>query len=198
MHSDTARQILWDPTTGLVAVDRSNNILGVNSAATIFLHEAAHAIDKNFVVNFETNNVQFGNEAERYAVELTSPAILEAGEPVRDNHSGMQILTDSVTISAIKSGTDAIWKMFDGDMEFSIQMLESDSFFADWAPFAGGENWLKKLNPKDILPESKIETPFSLHLLFANHSEVEDSATEIISYPAELVGVPSFDAAAFI
>lgn len=66
------RVLSWDPNAALVVVDSNGDWSGVNSAATILLHEAAHATDPNFDENIMSENAAYENDAERYATNVAS------------------------------------------------------------------------------------------------------------------------------
>lgn len=82
------RIIRWDPAYGLELQDQDGNFIGVNSAALVLLHEINHAIDPNFLENYNSPNALWQNDAERYAAQRTNSAAMEAGEAIREKYAG--------------------------------------------------------------------------------------------------------------
>ena len=87
-YDSSTRTINWDPDAGMTLQDDEGNFIGVTSAASNLLHEINHSLDPNYLENRNSLNVEWDNDAERYATYRTNEAMKEAGEPVRENHQG--------------------------------------------------------------------------------------------------------------
>lgn len=89
-YDHQAKVLKWDPSQALEIYDDDGNFVGVNSAASLLLHEINHALDENWEVNLseEGQNARWMNDAERYAVQRTNDALAEAGEVQRVKYRG--------------------------------------------------------------------------------------------------------------
>jgi hypothetical protein len=161
-------ELRWDPSTALVVVDDNGNKIGANSAATVFLHEATHAIDKDGLKNLQVENKRWGNDTERYASQVVNSAAAEVGEIERVSHySGGYMNVINATEHT---------QIHDDGLQWT--QIDVASFEFDWGPVIeapnmeqtlsqpdapildGGEgSWLKPINPKDILPHSVTPSP---------------------------------------
>ena len=87
-YDASTRTINWDPDVGMTVQDNEGEFAGVNSSASILLHEMNHASDPDYQKNLESPNSEWRNDAERYANYRTNEALKEAGEPTRVNQKG--------------------------------------------------------------------------------------------------------------
>jgi hypothetical protein len=98
-YAPATNTIDWDPTAAMVT--SANNIvdgidvgpgqgpvIGVNSPAICFAHEAAHATDPNLSTQLKQINWQYSSNAEQYAIQTEDSIDQQLGEVVRPNHFG--------------------------------------------------------------------------------------------------------------
>lgn len=161
-------ELKWDPTAAVVVVDENGNKTGVNSAATLLLHEAAHAIDKDYVKNLNTLNARWENDAERFAGQVVNSAAGEVGEVERFNHEyGGYMNVINVTEHTQIHDDGLQWTQidvatfdFDWGPEIAAQNIEYALSQPDAPVSSGGAgSWLKPIDPKDILPQSVTPSP---------------------------------------
>lgn len=88
----------WDPGKGVTTIaDDGVGGGGVVSPALVFIHEGAHSIDMTLTEDQREANVQWENDAERYAGQVESDVATQLGEEVRGNHQGVIIDVPNVT-----------------------------------------------------------------------------------------------------
>ncbi|WP_062117225.1 beta strand repeat-containing protein [Collimonas pratensis] len=73
----------WDPNAAHAV--STGGVLGVQSAAIAFIHEAAHALDPNADTESHILDSQYGTVAEKVAVGQETLVANELGEPTRNN-----------------------------------------------------------------------------------------------------------------
>jgi len=210
-NNDT-RVLSWDPDTALVVVDGPNeaNWVGINSPATNFLHEAAHATDPNFDMNNNTPNEAFGDDEEAYAANVASSAAAEAGEVERGNHSGWLITADNPTTHTYEfdNGTVA-WTAFDESMGAMWQEFDADAYdntecpSFDMDPHKPGPLWpefFKRQKPvvsmnAMLMPTTRAPAGW---LVYEPKTSLAD-VSAFIEQPTHLIGMPghSIDGGAF-
>lgn len=151
-------EIHWDPTKALVAQGADGTAKGVNSAALILLHELMHALDPNYIENVRTPDAQYDTRAERVATEKTAEAGREAGEVVRENHSGGLIVAPNPTEHT--GNPDGYWGLhwieFDTNIEIDIGPLANLDSIGPVAPTIGGGSGPPKDDDKHV-KQSSIE-----------------------------------------
>ena len=121
--------IKWDPTVGLEIRDAEGNFIGVNSAASVLLHEINHALDPDIAQNMAQENKVWGNDAERLAVQSTNEALKEAGEAQRVKYDG-----DPLVAAPDVTERTMHWDQFDEfGYEGDSEMVWVESDFLDEA-----------------------------------------------------------------
>jgi len=196
------RVLKWDPTTALVVLDSDRNWVGINSAATNFLHEAAHATDPNFLDNIVAENVAFENDAEAYAANVASSGALEAGEVERNNHDGPTIAADNPTTHTYEFDNGEIaWSAVDESMDFMWKEFDFASYNQFECPSFDGA--IKPGDYLDIFPDSVAPDPaVSMNTLLTPPDDVPagrlvfdlptgtTAGYAFIEQPVTLIGAP--------
>jgi hypothetical protein len=137
----TTGSIDWDPNAGLNVAAEQNGVSntsdsaspGTESAALALAHEFAHADDPNFVTNLDTNNPQYGNDADEYAAQVVNSIASPLGEPERFSHTAADdpsfseatsttsinnVFNASGTIYRLRGGERDVWRVRDSGQQF--------------------------------------------------------------------------------
>ncbi len=146
--------LAWDPSTGLIVRDAAGDVIGMNSAALNFLHEAVHASDPNFLENVNSPNAMWRNDAERFAIHAVNEAAIEGGEAVRVDHGGNEVAAANPTVHTNDMGdldgdgySDGYWSQIgeDGLIElgpvysgYDLTVTPAPRFGGPAAPNTGG------------------------------------------------------------
>lgn len=176
-YDSDARLIHWDPTKALVVENTDGTAKGVNSAASVLLHEIMHATDPNYLKNNNTRDAQYDWVSERVATENTAQAVAEAGEVARENHRGELIVAPNVTehTGHIDGFAFPRWVEVDLTMEIDIGPLVNLGNIGSVAPTIGGGGGIPKDDDKHV-KKSGIELGVDAYIeigLVGNQSELD-------------------------
>jgi len=155
--NDYDGNVKWDPTAGLMTQNTADHgaETGAQSAAIGLIHEAAHAQDPNLINDYKTKDSQYGNAAERYAVNDENKVARDLGEPTRDNHNGDQVKEENSTEHTTKDANgNTVWveKGRDGQTEHEGNFTPGqstapqpdqggDTGYSGYTGDSGGSQW---------------------------------------------------------
>lgn len=107
-HFDGRDVILWNPATGIL-VTSGGKVTGIESAADGLAHEIwGHAFNPANDIMDNILDSQYGRANERIAVGVESSLNVLFGEPLRDNHGGVEVWTSDVTVRTIMTEDGAL------------------------------------------------------------------------------------------
>ena len=125
-----------------------------------------HALDPDYPTNASTTNLEWGTDAERYAIHRTNEATKEAGEPSRENHRGDLIRAPDATEHTehwehfdepnFGEPTEFVWVEMDSLSSLDVfgDVFEmSDLLYG--MPSIGGSPWgpfLPEIGPDSLTP----------------------------------------------
>jgi hypothetical protein len=132
--------IHWDPGAALaVSFPGSNGpTVGVESAALMFVHEAAHALDPNLFADLNTKIPFYDNLAEFFAVGKEDAAAVDLGEHQRFNHGGDWTTTANPTEHT--DGTNN-WVQLNPNGGLTAEGTYQPGTFPENAPQGGGSGF---------------------------------------------------------
>ncbi|ATQ73578.1 hypothetical protein CR152_02950 [Massilia violaceinigra] len=131
--------------------DNTGNIKGVQSSASVFLHEAAHAVDPDMIAQKKVSAGIYKDMAEKSAVIITDAVARDLGEVTRGNYKGGKVEVENVTAHTIPG---KVWVQVgaNGQLETGPRFEPTTD-----APRFGS------VHPyKDVKPDKATEKPVTL------------------------------------
>gem|GEM_PF-3348641 len=138
-YRSSTNTINWDPNSALTVLTSGVGSVGVQSAALGLAHEGAHAIDPNLASNSATPDPQYGDLAEKYAVEQENIIASDLGEPQRFNHGGNLVEENNSTEhTTVNNAGSMIWVQSDSVGNITVQGTFELGTYPATAPVGGG------------------------------------------------------------
>jgi hypothetical protein len=105
--------VMWNPDSALQVYDSNKQIIGIQSAATAFVHESGHAIDPMSIVHAIYDRLPgsgYGNLGEWLAGQYEMMSSQNLGEVIRTNHGGYDVRVENPTVhTGVDAFGDPVW-----------------------------------------------------------------------------------------